>query len=38
MGAQGRASAGGLHQSTVGREGLLLLGSCLESGEVEAME
>ena len=31
MGAQGRASAGGLHQSTVGREGLLLLGSL--SGE-----
>ena len=31
MSAQGRASAGGLHQSTVGREGLLLLGSL--SGE-----
>ena len=38
MGAQGRASAGGLHQSTVGREGLYYSGVCLESGEVEAME
>ena len=27
MGTQGRAGAGGLHQSPVGREGLLLLGS-----------
>ena len=27
MGTQGRGSAGGLHQSPVGREGLLLLGS-----------
>ena len=38
MGAQGRASAGGLHQSTVGREGLLLLGSLSGEWEVEAME
>ena len=29
MGAQGRAGAGGLYQSSVGREGLLLLGSLL---------
>ena len=29
MGTQGRAGAGGLYQSSVGREGLLLLGSLL---------
>ena len=38
MGTQGRAGAGGLYQSSVGREGLLLLGSLLGGWEVEAME
>ena len=36
---KGDAGAGGLYQSSVGREGLLLLEEvCLEAGEVEAME
>ena len=34
MGTQGRAGAGGLYQSSVGREGLLLLGSLPGGSEI----